>query len=499
MYQREIITPPCKPGSNDRMGENQTIFNVKSMKLYHSLPKASDILKHDGPLLQVVSVGVIAFVLLSSITNFAGLALHFELKGNLLWLYGTVIYPLFALTPDLINLVCLTWVVRTLLKWRKLEQDVITTAILIVCCLALSGLCTWYSFNLSQISAVQVADWMKPKQTVNAQLDSTLLQQSSNILALDSVRASGTASAAQAEQQAVVRTYDNQIKALQADSLYWEDYKTEQNFQWVDRRKLDRLKIELRNLRLQRDTSVLALASSLNVSAGTSASLKDTITSLLLVDTKAALERRQEEQARKDGQHSFITMLVSSIAGFAVLILLALGAVREVLFHRNDIEPLPVVGPFDFQNFNHWKEVLFYPFVWAGRHIINKIRTLYAGLPDLEEPVFEGFAFDHDVKMEIVKLKPRTRKASQEQGRPGIGFKIMASQSQDKEAQTNIKGSVTNATVSGLPPKACLHCENDFSPKVAWQKFCREDCRMEHHAQKHDGERFNARKFHKKK
>lgn len=454
----------------------------------------SDLLKHDGPLLKIVTVGVTAFVILSSLTVFAGFALHFALTGWKLALYGLAIYPLLSLAPDLINLVCLTWVVRTLLKWGKLEQDTITTSVLIVVCLAISGLCTWYSFNLSKISSVQIADWMKPKEQVAAQLDSTLLTQASSILNLDSLNTSGRAASVTAEQKAVLRVFDNQIKALVADSLYWERYKTDENFQWVDRRKLDGIKEKLRALRLERDTNLLALTSDLSQSVASSSSLKDTITNLLLTDAKAALQRKQEEQERKDSQHTFITMLVSSIAGYAVLILLALGCVREILYSRNDIEPLPIIGPFDFQNFEHVKEVLLYPIAWAGRHTINFVRRRYSALPELEEPAFEAFAFDHNVKTEVVQLKPRKRRQKPEEQRQGIGFKL-ASQTQE---QAGPKPSVTNATVNGLPPKACQHCGQDFTPKVAWQKFCAEECRMDYHAEKHGG-RFDAKKFHHKK
>ena len=386
------------------------------------------------------------------------------------------------------------YVIRTLLKWQKLEQDKITTSILIVVCMAISGLCTWYSFNLSKISSIQITDWMKPKEQLAAQLDSTLINQAGSLLNLDSLNNSGRTTSFNTEQKAVVRVFDNQIKALVADSIYWEEYKTEENYQWVNRRKLDGIREKLRQLRLERDTSLLSLTADLSRSAASSASLRDTITNLLLTDTKQAIQRKQEEQEQKDKQHSFISMLVSSIAGYAVLVLLALGCIREVLYARNNIEPLPVIGPFDFQNFEHVKEVLAYPFTWAGRNIINNVRRRYSALPDLEQPAFETFAFDYEVQTEVIKLKPPKKKQAQTETRQGIGFKI-ASQIEEPESP---KESVTNATVNGLPLKACQHCGRDFSQKVGWQKFCSEDCRMDYHANKH-GQRFEPGKFHKKK
>lgn len=66
--------------------------------------------------------------------------------------------------------------------------------------------------------------------------------------------------------------------------------------------------------------------------------------------------------------------------------------------------------------------------------------------------------------------------------------------------------TVSNATVSntktkgsGLEQKACLNCGNSYSPKVAWQKFCKAECKEEHHAKKHSGQKFDPKAFHRKK
>jgi hypothetical protein len=76
-----------------------------------------------------------------------------------------------------------------------------------------------------------------------------------------------------------------------------------------------------------------------------------------------------------------------------------------------------------------------------------------------------------------------------------IGFKIPSN------------ASVTNATVSEDEPtnaspnaslNVCNHCGNDYQPKVSWQKFCSEDCRLDHHAEKNGGKRFNPKRYHSK-
>jgi ABC-type multidrug transport system fused ATPase/permease subunit len=88
------------------------------MRIFYSPPKMGERFNHDSPLLKVMASGVTAFLLLSSITVFAGFALHFSLTGWRLTIYGLAIYPLLCLVPDLVNLACFSWFVRTLLKWQ---------------------------------------------------------------------------------------------------------------------------------------------------------------------------------------------------------------------------------------------------------------------------------------------------------------------------------------------------------------------------------------------
>jgi len=51
-----------------------------------------------------------------------------------------------------------------------------------------------------------------------------------------------------------------------------------------------------------------------------------------------------------------------------------------------------------------------------------------------------------------------------------------------------------NATTDG---KNCQQCGQSFKPKVTWQKYCSEACRLEHHAARHDGKRFDPA-YHRK-
>lgn len=46
--------------------------------------------------------------------------------------------------------------------------------------------------------------------------------------------------------------------------------------------------------------------------------------------------------------------------------------------------------------------------------------------------------------------------------------------------------------------KPCQHCGQQFRPKVTWQKYCSEECKLAFHAQKH-GKPFNPSRYHNSK
>lgn len=479
------------------------------MRIFYSLPKEGELFQHDSPLLKVVGLGLMSFILLSSLTVFTGFILHFSLKGRELILYGLGIYPILCLAPDLINLACFTWFVRTLLRWGKLQQDALTSGILLMVCLGISGLCTWFSFNLSQVSAQQLADWLKPDTVVKTEIDSTLYNKTQEILTLDSLNNNGKKQVFDVSRSAAIQVYDNQIQSLVADSLQWEKDRQPSNTLWVNK-KLAPIKERLRQLRFTRDTTLLRLTGTFQVVADSSAGLRDQVTSLILDDTEQALKRKQAQQLRMDEQHDFIRSLISAISGYAVIIVLTLGGVREILFYRNDIQPKPIIGPFDFQNMNHLKEVAALPLVAVGRFLINQVRRWHRALPDLEDPVVDGFAYEYEVKTKVKKLKTRSEDLNGEDNHSELilnGTVINGNNGVTAgNGEKHPNGAVNNGPVTAEKIvekdntiRNCLHCEQPYKIRSFNQKYCSAACKEAYHAKRHQGQKFNPQMYHKQK
>lgn len=462
------------------------------MRIFYSPPKMGDLFKHDSPLLNVMASGVVAFLLLSSITVFAGFALHFSLTGWRLALYGLGIYPLLCLAPDLVNLACFSWLVRTLLKWRELDQQKGTTGILLVVCLSLSGICSWYSFNLSQVSAQQVAEWMKPRVEGTVQEDEELNRQARNIMALDSQSISRHQGLFAQQKASLERLYQSQINALRADSIRWESLRKPSNTLWIDK-KLQPVFSALQSVRFQRDTSIAGLVQRHKKEVDQSASLGNQVSDLLLHDAQNAVKQKQEVQQQFQQRHSFISSLISTIAGHAILILLALGAVREILHHRNEITPLPVLGPFDLQNLNAVKEVVLLPLKALGRIAINQSRKWQRLLPPLEDPIIDGYVYDFQAETRIVKVKTAETACNQ----PETGRETRLREVDNKETEEETRTAVNNGGVTeDRMIRQCLNCGKDYRIRSFNQKYCSTECKSQYHANKNGGRKFNPSLYH---
>ena len=230
-------------------------------------------------------------------------------------------------------------------------------------------------------------------------------------------------------------------------------------------------------------------------------------------DTKAALIRKQDDQAEQDDRHDFISNLISTIAGYAVLILLALGAVREILFHRNAITPAPVIGPFDFQNFQHVREVIFLPFAIAGRYLINAVRQRYKALPALEDPAVDSFAYDYNIQTKILKINPTDRDGEIRAGSDRDKSLLQRLKERQRAEDIDPAGGspVNNPPVNNGPVekekiiekdntiRSCKNCGQDYRIRSFNQKYCSQECKEAYHAQKHDGQSFDPTLYRKSK
>ncbi len=402
------------------------------MKLFYDLSnlKNSTTFKHDAQLIKGVQIGIIVFLILSSITVFGGLKSHLNdylLESFFMWrwlILGSA-YLFGALGIDLVNTVCLAYVVSAILR-KDFEYESI---ILIGFCLVLSLGLTHYSFSMSQNSAIAIGNDLKEeKQTDDTayltQIDTTLSNQLSTIEKNYTINHQRTVAPFKIRIDNISKSYDNQISILKNEIAVIDKNTTKENYLYAAKQK-------------QPLTAKISRLESAKLNA-VSPILKDQQTALdKLTDEKSTMiadvkSLHQSDRKRKQNKTDSInhqvnttstifSNLFSRLSGFAVFGLLILTAIKEVLYFKNDIEPTPILSNFDFSP--SWTlEVLSYPVIWMRRHSVNKVRNWYDRLPALKQPVIQDKIYDgQSLGQSIISVDSNNQASQSTQGYMPLG------------------------------------------------------------------------------
>lgn len=454
------------------------------MKILHSLPKAGETLNHDAPLLKILRLAVPAFILISATTVFFGVRAHIAdfLAQYPAWVqYPTLTtgFLLFSLAPDALNAVLIAYVVRSLLK----QQFAGITSIILICfCALLSVGLTVYSFKMSKNAAIAAADRAAGEAE---QLDVAVIDTGYND-ALERIRSDYAEEKAgiEANYAALIETENQNIATL-------ERQRNKGNTLWIDKQQGKHRK-KIAEILNDKKSDLEALRDRKQAAEDAAGAVRSN-------DRQRTNAYNDKKAAKHDQLSAVFSAQLSWLAGNAVFILLILAAVREILYHRNQIEPKPIFGQFDFQP-SPILETLAYPFVYIGRHTVNTVRAWYEALPELKErPDFAPVTDYSEYDQKIIKLKPKHKREAEAKEERTIGF-IRAKKTDDMPEDD--KGSFTKATFIKQPlemgQKSCEQCGAAYTPKVAWQKFCTTECRDKYHTEKH-GKPFDPALHHKTK
>lgn len=373
------------------------------MKIRLSLPNLeSKYLGHDSPLIKAVGFGIFAFLLLSSLTVFAGVRAHIAeyleaLPIYLAWPGYGIGYAVFSLAPDALNVVCIAFVARSILLGHCKDAR---SLVLIVVCLGTSYYLTDYSYRMSQVSAEALARNITPEE------------QAPDLVSMDSVLqavVSGIGADFDKEYQRVSAEFDTLIarsnRAFEARKAphvrqiaTYQRNRQPSNTQWTDK-QIDRQQRKIEPIEAEQ------VAEETRLSAEKREALDQ------LRQRRALKEERAQTAAdtsksivitsanRENGNIEAVTTVLinqlSGIAGKSVFILLALAVVREILRNRNEIQPVPVWSEFDFGG-NPISEVLMFLPTLVGRFILRQSRDGYEGIraKGMPSPERPGILYD---------------------------------------------------------------------------------------------------------
>lgn len=362
------------------------------MKILSSLPKGSN-LQHDGPLLQVVKYAKPAFILISSFTVFLGVYSHLStwMEEVSLWLAFPIYlfaYALVSLAPDVLNSVAAGYVARSLIK--GLYEDKLTK-FLMAFCFILVGPLTWYSYNMSTVTAgAAVENGSKETPKANtADIDSSYQLEIARIT-----------KEYEAEKISLENQFNRQLEAatlgivadIQANEKAiegLENNRKDSNTQWTDQRQ-NKLRSKIATLQTEKATIELPILQEQKEALAAIKTAKEEkereAKSLRTDDRKREINLTDDESSKLEKVTASLKAQFSGLAGYSVFIVLLLTAVQQILNHRNNIEYEFRFGLWD-AGVNPVAEVIGLPFTMAGRKIINGVRNKYGELSPMQKAV----------------------------------------------------------------------------------------------------------------
>lgn len=390
------------------------------MKIRLNLPTLGEVFSHDAPLYKIIKVALPAFILVSSLTVFAGVRSHISeylaQYSGWITLPGYMFsYVLFSLSPDVLNAVLVAYFVRSMLKQKFGPTDIVLNLF----ALGLIIFLTNYSYNMSQFSAGSVSNEMgKELEEIDlSQINASYQTEKREISAAFNADKIEAEDHYKDQVKLLDQRYAVLINPLREKIKALEKNRTVNNTLWTDKKileqetainELEKQKLaeannflkekndKIKDLKQSRDIQIIALNSDKKTDRNNAQSLK---------------EKTNQE---KDQANAFLKKEFEKIAGVAIFIVLVLASLKEIIHFRNEIDPQPILCELDFQ-FDWIQETLSFPFVWIQRHLVNKIRQAYKNLPKLESPPEEVKEItDYKESQKVIPLVFSTNEHEQE-------------------------------------------------------------------------------------
>lgn len=435
------------------------------MKIFLKLPVLGEKFNHDAPLYKIIKTALPAFILISSLTVFAGVKIHASefLIGKaaiIAWPGYGFAYLIFSLAPDLLNAVLVAYIVRSLLNKKFHYTDIVLN----IAALSLVVFLSIYSFNMSRFSASSVATEIAPDEdiidlsSINEDYQNEIAQIESNYNNEINQLNAGYSDQITAVEAAAAK----QVKSLRNNILSWERKRKPANTQWIDT-KIAKLNNDIAAIEQSAATDRANLLKEKQQKIDQKGSFKNARISNLenqkKTDRNTTSSLKEKANEEKALATTYLKKQLSRIAGFAVFIVLVLASLKEVIHFRNDIKPTPILSNLDFQT--DWlKEVLLLPFVTVQRKLINNVRTKYEALPDLKEPPAVLDIVEYNIDQKKLPSEKLQLLTNQEKGyffgrKTGVPFIAHENSAKNEVKNENCSGSNCN--------------ENSIQDQSEWQ------------------------------
>ena len=475
------------------------------MRILYDLSRVSDskTFRYDARLISVVNIGLIVFLAISSITVFSGVKSHLAdylqtLPLLLRWCVLAGGYLFGALSLDVINCIACGYVVSALLR----KDFDLSGRILIAFCVVLSFGLTWYSFSMSQNSAVVLGNDIEQTNTINdakdlKMVDSTYQNEVDRVNRDYNAKFDRLKGHYETIIARVGESYQKQVESLRTQISDLRGNSDKTDYLYVNKR-IDRIQRKIASLETAKRTEMDPVLVEYQQAIADLEAERDQVQGGVMDRQQFDRDRRvsvtDEHNEKAENEGTVFTGLLSGLAAYSIFVVLLLTVIQVVLYHRNEIEPKPILSNFDF-NQNWVLEVLGYPFAWVRNHAVNKVRILYERLPEIRRPEYERQVYDaSSIDQQIGSV------VFTDQDGDEIGAVMPVSQNhQSGENISIIMDTDTNRQSHRVKGQQyeCANpgCSNTFTARTYNHSFCCQGCQMDYHASKHQGNRFDPAKY----
>lgn len=474
------------------------------MKILYDLTgvESSHTFRYDARLISIVKTALITFLIISSLSVFSGIRSHTsDYTSGLFfawrWCANGVLYFCFSLLPDIINAMLAAWIVSALL--RK-DTDKTGRLLIAFCSVVVIGL-TYYSFSMSKNSAVAVGNDIEKSNQISDStsvkaIDQTLFTELSAI----NDRHSAKLATIQGQYSTIIgntkESFAGQKKAVRGQISNLLNKSTKKDYLYANK-KIERLQKQLATIEAAERSAVEPIEAEQRLAI-------ITIERQQQEAERSARDRHEADRSRTkaatDHQNTraeirggVFTSLFSNLAAYSIFIVLILTSIRGVLYHRNDIEPVPVLSNFDFSP--SWTlEVLAYPYFWIRSRLINWVRGRYENLPNVQQRPYEAVIFDGSG---IYQQYGQSVTYTDQRGNDiEATIPISSNMSAGHNKDIIISGISNSKKVSRVGTiDKCIYCGEGYTVKQNTQKYCSnrtpDSCQMKYHAERNKGKQFD--------
>ena len=479
------------------------------MRIFYDLSKVQDskTFKYDAQLIQFVKIGLILFLIVSSITVFSGIRSHLTsyMTGQLVVVVivaYVVCYACFSLLPDYINSVACGYIVSALLRKDLTKEAKIIIAFCLVSVVALS----WYSFSMSQNSAIVLGTDIEKSNSIDdrkevGKIDNELREDLERIRVDHTAKFDAIVALYRDKINGVTQPIDGEVEGLRGQIKHLQNNSSKMDYLYVAK-KIEPLQRKVSRLEAKRRKLIAPIQAEQQQAIGDLESKRD----------QAEAEARNQHRENKDRttsrtdnynntvttQGQTFTGLLSKLAGYSIFMVLILTIIQTVLYYRNDIKPKPILSNFDFSG--SWiVEVVSFPYAYIRSHTTNKVRGMYERLPEAKKTAIEQKIYDGSSYRQAIGNHIEFTDTDGDL----IEANIPLSQNLESGQKLSVITDTDNSTKNGFEKRIrgmeynCFNpgCGNTYIARTYNHSFCSEGCKLSYHRDQNGGNSFDPGKW----